>query len=108
MGGHHGDTRTQRRAPLQVLDGPLRARWDPVGDTPDSPQHLNAHGARSAPHRRSGRRTHHERGAGRLRRFFRDYGWPAYAVPVLTVITVIALADVAAHRPAQDLPQRAR
>ena len=32
---------------------------------------------------------------GRIRRFVRRYGWRAYAVPLLTVATLVALADVA-------------
>ena len=33
---------------------------------------------------------------GRVRRFVRRYGWRAYAVPLLTVATLLALVDVAA------------
>jgi hypothetical protein len=33
---------------------------------------------------------------GRVRRFVDQYGWRAYAIPVLTVVTLIALVDVAA------------
>jgi Protein of unknown function (DUF3152) len=32
---------------------------------------------------------------GRIRRFVRRYGWRAYAVPLLTVVTLIALVDLA-------------
>ncbi len=65
-----------RRADRGADDGapaPLVARRDPV---------------RYAP-----RRT--EPG-GRVRRFVRRYGWRAYAVPLLTVATLVALVDVAA------------
>ena len=34
---------------------------------------------------------------GRVRRFVHRYGWRAYAIPVLTVATLIALVDVAAN-----------
>jgi hypothetical protein len=55
---------------------PLVARRDPVGAGPH-------------PQRRGG-------SGGRVRRFVRSYGWRAYAVPVLTVATLVALVDVAA------------
>ena len=32
-----------------------------------------------------------ERSPGRLRRFVREYGWRAYALPLLIVITIVAL-----------------
>jgi hypothetical protein len=55
---------------------PLVARRDPVG--------RGRHGAgRGAP-------------VGRVRRFVDRYGWRAYAIPVLTVATLIVLVDVAA------------
>lgn len=34
-----------------------------------------------------------------LRRFIRTYGWRAYALPVLTVITIVALVGPSAHHP---------
>ena len=34
-----------------------------------------------------------ERSPGRLRRFVREYGWRAYALPLLIVITIVALAE---------------
>ena len=37
--------------------------------------------------------------SGRIRRFVRRYGWRAYAVPLLTVATVIALVDLALTTP---------
>jgi predicted Zn-dependent protease len=36
---------------------------------------------------------------GRIRRFVRRYGWRAYAVPLLTVATLIALVDLALTTP---------
>ncbi len=36
---------------------------------------------------------------GRIRRFVRRYGWRAYAVPLLTVATLVALADLALTTP---------
>jgi len=37
--------------------------------------------------------------AGRWRRFARQYGWRAYAIPLLTVATVLTLADLALSTP---------
>ncbi|GAA3153597.1 hypothetical protein GCM10010531_00690 [Blastococcus jejuensis] len=37
---------------------------------------------------------------GRLRRFVRRYGWRAYAVPFLTVATLLTLVDLAVNDPA--------
>jgi hypothetical protein len=37
---------------------------------------------------------------GRIRRFVRRYGWRAYAVPLLTVATLVALVDLALTTPA--------
>ena len=37
---------------------------------------------------------------GRIRRFVRRYGWRAYAVPLLTLATLIALVDLALTTPA--------
>jgi hypothetical protein len=34
---------------------------------------------------------------GRVRRFVHRYGWRAYAVPLLTVATVVTLGDLAAN-----------
>jgi Protein of unknown function (DUF3152) len=36
---------------------------------------------------------------GRLRRFVRRYGWRAYAVPLLTVVTIVTLVDLALTSP---------
>jgi hypothetical protein len=36
---------------------------------------------------------------GRVRRFVRRYGWRAYAVPLLTVATLLTLGDLAVNRP---------
>ncbi len=36
---------------------------------------------------------------GRIRRFVRRYGWRAYAIPLLTIATLIALVDVALTMP---------
>jgi hypothetical protein len=37
---------------------------------------------------------------GRLRRFVHQYGWRAYAIPLLTLATVLALLDLAVRTPA--------
>lgn len=52
---------------------PLRASWDP---------HILDDGPISAPRRR-----------GALRRFFTAYGWRAYALPILILITTLVLVD---------------
>jgi hypothetical protein len=59
----------------QDVAGPLVARRDPVG--------RGRHAARPEP-------------VGRVRRFVRRYGWRAYAIPLLTLATLLALIDVAA------------
>ncbi len=41
---------------------------------------------------------------GRFRRFVGRYGWRAYAVPLLTVATLIALVDLALTTPASTAP----
>ncbi|WP_019930893.1 DUF3152 domain-containing protein [Nocardia sp. BMG111209] len=51
---------------------PLRAQWDPVPE--DAPEPVIAK-------------------PGRLRRFVTTYGWRAYALPILTVITVLVAVD---------------
>ncbi|SDG69850.1 DUF3152 domain-containing protein [Klenkia brasiliensis] len=58
---------------LRTTAGPLVARRDPVG-------------------RRGPRRAH---AGGRFARFVARWGWRAYAVPLLSVLTVLALVDVA-------------
>ncbi|WP_460683456.1 DUF3152 domain-containing protein [Modestobacter lapidis] len=87
------DLRTQRGAapdaPVPDQRGrgaaePLVARRAPLGAT-----------------RPVARRTE---SAGRARRFVRRYGWRAYAVPVLTVATLVALVDVAATSVAGPAP----
>ncbi len=44
---------------------------------------------------------------GRFRRFARRYGWRAYAVPVLAVVTLITLADLALTSPAETAGSQA-
>ena len=74
-----GVTRPDRAADPRASSRPgqpLVARRDPVG--------RGRHGAhRGVP-------------IGRVRRFVLRYGWRAYAIPVLTVATLVALVDVAA------------
>jgi predicted Zn-dependent protease len=41
---------------------------------------------------------------GRIRRFVRRYGWRAYAVPLLTVVTLVALVDLALTTPEPATP----
>lgn len=61
---------------------PLRAHWDP---------------AAQAPPRTSVRRSEREgiRRQTRLGRFVSQYGWRAYAIPVLLVLTILVILDAA-------------
>lgn len=45
---------------------------------------------------------------GPVRGFVRRYGWRAYAIPLLTLATLVALVDVAVDRPAATDPAGAR
>jgi len=72
---------------LRTTSGPLVARRDPVG-------------------RRSVRRGGGGRG-GWFARFAGRWGWRAYAVPVLAVLTVLALVDVAVTGTGQAQPAAA-
>lgn len=58
---------------------PLRAHWDPT----------------SGPQRPRSRRSEREgiRRQSKLGRFVSQYGWRAYAIPVLVVVTVIAIVE---------------
>ncbi|WP_242653883.1 DUF3152 domain-containing protein [Klenkia soli] len=67
---------------LRTTSGPLVARRDPVG-------------------RRSSAAPS---GAARFDRFARRWGWRAYALPVLAVLTVLALVDVAVTGTGQAEP----
>lgn len=69
---------------LRAPDGPLRAR--PDVEAPRRPMTFAARGG--------GARGGGARG-GPLRRFVRAYGWRAYAIPVLTVLTALCAVDVA-------------
>jgi hypothetical protein len=71
---------------LRAQDGPLRARVDPMAPT----------GAGSARRPMTfAARSSAGRPPGRLRTFVREYGWRAYAIPLLTVATFLAVMDVA-------------
>jgi hypothetical protein len=73
---------------LRSPDGPLQARRDPTaapGAGPGGARRPMTFASRSS----AGKPP------GRLRRFVRDYGWRAYALPVLAVATVLALLDLA-------------
>jgi Protein of unknown function (DUF3152) len=65
---------------LRAPDGPLRARREV--EAPRRPMTFAARGGGGA------------RG-GPVRRFVRTYGWRAYAIPVLTVLTALCAVDVA-------------
>ncbi|EGD55239.1 DUF3152 domain-containing protein [Gordonia neofelifaecis] len=66
----HGAQRPRRPRP----DQPLRARWDPIADSGRA---------------RSERVERRKRSA--VGRFVSTYGWRAYAIPVLAVLTVVLL-----------------
>ena len=65
---------------LRTPDGPLRARIDPR-EPAGRPMVFASRSSRPPP--------------GPLRRFVRTWGWRAYALPVLTVLTVLCGMDVA-------------
>ena len=81
MGGHPADGPGSRPGTVRVASrpSPLVARTD-LGEPPRARPV-----ARARP--------------GRIRRFVRRYGWRAYAVPLLTVATLIALVDLALTTP---------
>jgi hypothetical protein len=77
-----GSSRSQQRPPVagprrspgpSAGSGPLVARPEPV-----------VRARHSAPSR-----------GGRVRRFVRRYGWRAYAIPLLTIATLVTLVDIA-------------
>lgn len=74
-----------RLVELRSPDGPLRARLDPSGPEPAA-RRSYAVAARSGRGPQAG---------GPVRRFVRAYGWRAYAIPLLTVLTVLCGVDVA-------------
>ena len=80
-GGHPGgDDRIDDRPDDRVgSHQPLRAKWDPVSG--DSGRARSARGDRQV------------RKQSRLGRFVSTYGWRAYAIPVLAVVTVLVLVD---------------
>lgn len=69
------------RRPRPDGRAPLRAEWDPI----------NSSAATSGDHRNRPPRERVYAKQGRLGRLLRTYGWRAYAVPVLAVLTVVAL-----------------
>lgn len=82
-GGHIPEpgTRGADRAPYYPPQGePLRAPWDPEESTPGR--------RRSVP----GSRDHLPRQSA-LGRFLATWGWRAYAIPVLVVLTALVIAD---------------
>jgi hypothetical protein len=74
---------------LRSPDGPLQARRDPTA--------APAGGAGGPGGRRPmtfAARSSAGKPPGRLRRFVRDYGWRAYALPILSLATVLAVLDL--------------
>ncbi|UVE94818.1 DUF3152 domain-containing protein [Dietzia sp. B32] len=75
------DTGGRQRAPYYPPHGePLRAPWDPQESTPGR--------RRSVP----GSRDHLPRQTA-IGRFFSTWGWRAYAIPVLLVLTALVIGD---------------
>jgi hypothetical protein len=68
---------------LRAPDGPLRASVDPGGPGRDRHRRADLDQARV-----TGRK------AGSLRRFVARHGWRAWAIPVLTVVTFVAVLDI--------------
>ncbi|MFZ0119397.1 MAG: DUF3152 domain-containing protein [Pseudonocardiaceae bacterium] len=78
--------RTERYVDFRIADEqPLAASWDP------QPQLSARHGI-------AGSRARGHRGSRRLARAVSTYGWRVYALPILVVLTVLAVLD-AANRP---------
>ena len=76
----------------RLTDGRPTARPQPLAARP---QPLAARPASRVPARR---RTQ-QRGGSRLQRFARRHGWRAYAIPFLTVVTIVVLVDLAFDPP---------
>lgn len=108
------------RIPLRAPDGPLSARVDPTGA--GGPNRAGRYAearytdpvyVSAAQHDGDPRADEPGRGADRpaarpdppvtrMRRFAKDFGWRAYAIPVLTVATFICLMDVARGTSGED------
>lgn len=73
-------------------DQPLRARWDPTGD---------AGRARSERGQQPPRKKQ-----SALGRFVSTYGWRAYAIPVLVVLTIVLIIVTVNDRGASDSAQQ--
>lgn len=58
---------------------PLRAQWDPIGEDSGRP--------------RSPRPERQARKQSRLGKFVSTYGWRAYAIPILIVVTILVIVD---------------
>lgn len=70
--------RPERYVDFRIADEqPLAASWDP------EPQPVSRHGSAGS------------RGSGRLARAVATYGWRVYALPILVVLTVLAVLDAA-------------
>lgn len=76
-----GTTPHSQRLPREARrgDGPLRASWDPEKRVQSAATSARGGGT-------SGK-------GGALRRFVNNWGWRAYAIPVLIIITVAVIAD---------------
>lgn len=80
----------RQRAPYYPPHGePLRAPWDPEESTPGR--------RRSVPGSRD-----HLRKQTPVGRFFATWGWRAYAIPVLVVLTALVIADAVVSPDAQQ------
>ena len=81
-----GDSPTPQKADegfsFPSWNQPLRAHWDPAAE---------------APPRSKARRSEREgiRRQSRLGKFVSQYGWRAYAIPILLVVTILVIVDAA-------------
>jgi hypothetical protein len=82
-------SRTERSPYYPPHSEPLRAPWDPQDSTPGR--------RRSVPGARD-----HLRKQSPVGRFFSTWGWRAYAIPVLVVLTALVIADAIASPPGSD------
>ncbi|TQF66093.1 DUF3152 domain-containing protein [Rhodococcus spelaei] len=76
---HSDDTFSDERERRVGSHQPLRAQWDPIGGESGRP--------------RTPRPERTARKQSKLGRFVAMYGWRAYAIPILLVVTVLVVVD---------------
>lgn len=79
-------------------------RTDPAARRRVPPRPVPPPAARPHPGPAGRRAPARARPVGRFRRFARRYGWRAYAIPVLTVATLVVLVDAAADQLSRAAP----